>query len=144
MALNPPTNVLTANAGGGCVHVIWTAPVAGDTPDGYDVYVASSESGTYYKVNYARVSVTHYIVRNFLMDANDPLTLYTKVKSRNTAGDDTSDFSAVARDGTLAKPTATLTFAGPTSVGISAGSIWGAEVRGQFVAFAASASGSIS
>ena len=82
MALLPPQNVLTANAGGGAVHVVWEPPVSGTTPTAYRVYMATSAHGTYSRVSERDVTGQHTVVRNCPLG----VTVYTRVRSVDGSG----------------------------------------------------------
>lgn len=130
MTLYPPTSVLTANGGGGTVHVKWTPPVSGDTPDHYDVYMGLSEVGTRHKVNFTDVEDTKAIIYNVPFGQS----VFTAVRSVGADGD-MSEESALARDGTLNQVTGMFEFAAPVGDSIRISAIFAAMVGNELVAF---------
>jgi len=130
MILYPPTSVLTANGGGGTVHVQWDPPVSGDTPDHYDVYMGTTEEGTRYKVNFTDIDDTKAVIYNLPFGQ----TVFTAVKSVGADGD-VSEESALARNGTLNQVTGLFEFAAPVDDWIPEGAIFAAMVGNELVAF---------
>jgi len=130
MSIYPPTSVLTANGGGGTIHVQWDPPVSGVTPDHYDVFMATSEAGTKHKVNFTDIDDTKAVIYNVPFGQ----TVFTAVKSVGADGD-ISEESALARDGTLNKVTGTFEFEAPLADWIPEGAIFAAMVGNELVAF---------
>ena len=139
MSIYPPTSVLTANGGGGTVHMEWQPPVSGVTPDHYDVYMATSEAGTKHKVNFTDVEDTKAVIYNVPFGQ----TVFTAVKSIGADGC-ISEESALARDGTLNKVTGTFEFAAPVDDWIPEDSIFAAMVGNELVAFEMLSIGTVS
>jgi PKD repeat protein len=89
-----PTNLTAADgSANGKIHITWSAPVGGNAPNGYDLYVSDSQFGIYTKLaaNLTTLSYDHDLTAT----ANVPLqnkVFWYAVKSTRT-GEQDSDYS---------------------------------------------------
>lgn len=94
--MDAPTNVLVADLQNGCqAFAKWTPPVG--TPQGYYVYVASTETGTYVKKNVSLITDTRFIIANLSLAEE----IFVKVSAVDESGDETA-LSSVGDDAQIA------------------------------------------
>ena len=124
--MDAPTNVLVADLENGCqVFAKWTAPAG--TPQGYNVYIASSELGTYNKLNfYGYITDTNYTIGNLNLGE----VVYVKVSAIDELGDETA-LSTVGEDAQIDTSIAVTLF-GEAKLGdvIAEGAYFSAPVPG--------------
>lgn len=127
-APSAPLLPLTRNCGNGTMEVQWEAPISG-VVDHYDVYISTSELGSYEKANKAPITVRMARVQNLVFG----YTIYTKVKAVHADGAE-SPFSAVANNATADKATLRLTFTGPSDDIIAQRAMFAASHNGELIA----------
>lgn len=127
VALTAPLNVLARNYGDGCLEVQWDAPVAGVVRC-YEVWIATSPTGTWCKANTSRVTRTWYRIRNLPFGA----TVYVKVRAMDVA-EVAGPFSDIGMDADATYAVSMLRFTGPAGDRIPAGAVFVAVIDRELV-----------
>ena len=118
---------MTRNVGNGVLEMQWTASV--DPVSHYDVYIATSPTGTFSKANFKPVTGT----KTKIVNLSFGLTVYAKVKAVDADGNE-SAFSSLAVDAVATRATAKLRFTGPVGDQVPADAMFTALVNDEIVA----------
>jgi hypothetical protein len=130
-----PTNALSMNKGNGSCEIQWSASVNAVS---YNVYLATSLTGTYRKANLKPILGTVTRLPNLKFG----LTVFFKVTAVNAAGEE-SALSTVAEDATCSAGTVILQFTGLIGDVIPAGAIFTARVGQALVSFRTLTTGTV-
>lgn len=138
-ALVAPTDVLTADLRTGqSLIVSWTPPPAGEYI-GVDIYLATTEFGSYDKIN------SKIVTRDFVIIENLAVTEYfiklVSKSSRGVANDSVQ--SLVSRDADLEYVSGSFRFTGPNSDTIGDETVWSYEQGDDVVGFTTAIGGTM-
>ena len=127
-----PTNLLSRNVGNGSVELEWSASVGAIS---YNLYLSTSQGGSFIKANLFPITDTKAILFNFVFGTK----VYFKATAVNAVGE--SAQSALARDAKCGNGTTTLLFKSLVGDQILAGAVFTAQVGARLVAFQTLAAG---